>query len=318
MNHAVDLNSFYGYAPAINRTRACAGRVRHRPELSLRRGDPTVLRRRAHARNYAWWRFTTVNHLDIAVSQTSNPTGAWNIYKLDVTNDGTNTGGTNPGPVPRRLSAYRRGRQRVLHHHQRVSVVLQRLLRRTDLALPKAQLAAGAASVTVQHIDTSGLVDAPSETGSTQPGFTLWPAQSPGTGSVQHGRGWYRVLHELERRGRGDEAHLRHPGPRTSNQIVVWTLSNTASLNRGSPALSLSNRWGQRGSVRRAARAMQPGAGAAPDDPGASGLSASTMRPPRRSLGSVAGICLSVRRCTTRRTRSRDAGSTRTTPACSR
>ena len=39
-----------------------------------------------------------MNHLDIAVSQTSNPTGAWNIYRLDVTNDGTNTGGVNPGP----------------------------------------------------------------------------------------------------------------------------------------------------------------------------------------------------------------------------
>ena len=39
-----------------------------------------------------------MNHLDLAVSQTSNPTGAWNIYKIDVTNDGTNTGGANPGP----------------------------------------------------------------------------------------------------------------------------------------------------------------------------------------------------------------------------
>ena len=51
-----------------------------------------------------------VNHLDLAVSKTSDPTGAWNIYKVDVTNDGTNTGGRNPGPVPRRLPAYRRRR----------------------------------------------------------------------------------------------------------------------------------------------------------------------------------------------------------------
>src|SRR5207247_8631873 len=33
--------------------------------------------------------FTTVNHLDIAVSTTSNPTGLWKIYKVDVTGDGT-------------------------------------------------------------------------------------------------------------------------------------------------------------------------------------------------------------------------------------
>ena len=42
--------------------------------------------------------FSCVNHLDLAVSQTSNPTGSWNIYRTDVTNDGTNTGGVNPGP----------------------------------------------------------------------------------------------------------------------------------------------------------------------------------------------------------------------------
>ena len=28
--------------------------------------------------------FTLVNHLDLAVSQTSNPTGGWNIYRIDV------------------------------------------------------------------------------------------------------------------------------------------------------------------------------------------------------------------------------------------
>ena len=50
VNHAVDLNSFYGYAPAINRTTGVRGRVRHRPDVPLRRGDAAVLRRRADAR----------------------------------------------------------------------------------------------------------------------------------------------------------------------------------------------------------------------------------------------------------------------------
>ena len=39
--------------------------------------------------------FTLVNHLDLAVSQTSNPAGSWNIYRVDVTNDGSNIGGRN-------------------------------------------------------------------------------------------------------------------------------------------------------------------------------------------------------------------------------
>ena len=51
VNHAVDLNSFYGYPPAINRSTGHPRPVRHRPELHLRRGHPAVLPRRAHARD---------------------------------------------------------------------------------------------------------------------------------------------------------------------------------------------------------------------------------------------------------------------------
>ena len=40
-------------------------------------------------------------------------------------------------------------------------------------------MAAHAADVTMVHFDTSGTVHAPSDAGSTQPGFTVWPAQSP-------------------------------------------------------------------------------------------------------------------------------------------
>ena len=51
VNHAVDLNSFYGYAPAINRSTGVRGPVRDRPELPLRRGDASLLPRRADARD---------------------------------------------------------------------------------------------------------------------------------------------------------------------------------------------------------------------------------------------------------------------------
>src|SRR5205814_5662444 len=48
-------------------------------------------------------------------------------------------------------------------------------------AFSKSQLAAGAASVGVVHIDTTGTVNATSPVAQTEPGFTVWPAQSPGT-----------------------------------------------------------------------------------------------------------------------------------------
>src|SRR5206468_2397950 len=80
VNHAVDLNSFYGYPAAVNRTTGALG-----PELT----DPTCLYDTATQR---WFvvvltldrnsngSLNLVNHLDIAVSSTSNPTGSWNIY----------------------------------------------------------------------------------------------------------------------------------------------------------------------------------------------------------------------------------------------
>lgn len=99
VNHAVDLNSFYGYPAAINRTTGAYG-----PELT----DPSCLYDATTQRFFlvvltldrvgTSSTLNLVNHLDIPVSQTSDPTGLWNIYKVDVTNDGTNTGGVNPGP----------------------------------------------------------------------------------------------------------------------------------------------------------------------------------------------------------------------------
>src|SRR5438128_757335 len=91
VNHAIDINSFYGYAPAINRTTGVRG-----PFVT----DPSCLYDAATQRffvvvltlnTFPNGAFTHVNHLDIAVSQTSNPTGGWNIYRVDAPNDGTNT-----------------------------------------------------------------------------------------------------------------------------------------------------------------------------------------------------------------------------------
>jgi hypothetical protein len=264
VNHAVDLNSFYGYAPAINRTTGI------RAEFVT---DPTCLYDAATQRFFlvvltlevvpTTGAFTTVNHLDLAVSQTSNPTGLWNIYKINVTNDGTNTGGANPGPY--------------LGDYPHIGADANGIYLTTNAypwccngfsgaqiyALSKAQLAAGASSVTMQHLDTSGMVNAPSEAGSTQPGFTLWPAQSPGTQFNGDNLGTEYFLSS----NAGDEAQKPvsgTAGTRTSNQLIVWTLTNTASLNTSSPSVNLSNQILEVGQYGVPPRQHQPGAGAAP------------------------------------------------------
>src|SRR3954453_3422808 len=164
VNHAVDLNSFYGYAPAINRSTGVRGQFVTDPsclyDAATQRFFVTVLTLEVVPTSGA---FTTVNHLDTAVSQTSNPTGLWNIYRVDVTNDGTNTGGTNPGPY--------------LGDYPHIGADANGFYITTNAypwccngfsgaqiyAFSKAQMAAGAGVVNMQHIDTSGMVAAPSD-----------------------------------------------------------------------------------------------------------------------------------------------------------
>jgi hypothetical protein len=265
VNHAVDLNSFYGYAPVINRTTL----VRAQSVT-----DPSCLYDAATGRffvvvltleTFPNGALTQANHLDIAVSQTSNPTGQWNIYRTDVTGDGTNTGGSNPGPY--------------LGDYPHIGADANGFYITTNAypwccngfagaqiyAFSKAQLAAGAASVTMQHIDTSGKVNAPSDAGSTQPGFTVWPAQSPGTDSFNTDNGGTEYFMSSNA---ADEA--THPvagfgGNYISNQVVVWTLKNTASLNSASPSLSLSTQLVGTEQYALPPKQHQPGSGSAPD-----------------------------------------------------
>ena len=232
VNHAVDLNSFYGYAPAINRTTGVRG-----PFVT----DPSCLYDSATQRFFVV--VLTIdtngitNHLDIAVTQTSDPTGAWNIYQIDATNDGTNTGGVNPGPYlgdyPH-IGADKNGFYVTTNaypwfHNGFAGAQIY--------ALSKAQLAAGAASVNIVHMDTSGMVNVPSDAGSTQPGFTVWPAQSAG---AESGNAEFFLSSNAADEAKTPVAGFG--GDYTSNQLVLWTLSNTSSLNTATPSLSLSNK----------------------------------------------------------------------------
>jgi hypothetical protein len=260
VNHAVDLNTFYGYPAAINRTSGVRG-----PSLT----DPSCLYDAATQR---WFvivltletrpdgSLTLVNHLDLAVSQTSNPTGLWNIYKVDVTNDGSNPDSSNACPC--------------LGDYPHIGADANGVYVTTNAypwngngfdgaqiyAFPKAQVAAGAPSVTVVHIDTFGAVNVPSDAGSTQPGFTVWPAQSPGSQfNTDNGGTEYFMSSNA-----ADEA--THPvagfgGNYVSSQIVVWTLTNTSSLNTATPALSLSNKVLAAETYALPPKQKQPGSG---------------------------------------------------------
>jgi hypothetical protein len=261
VNHAVDLNSFLGYAPAINRRTGVRAQFVTDPsciyDAQTQRFYFVALTLETHPSGA----FTTVNHLDLAVSQSADPTGSWNIYRIDVTNDGTNTGGVNPAPY--------------LGDYPHIGADANGIYLTTNAypwccngfagaqiyALSKAQLAAGASAVTLVHFDTSGAVNAPSDAGSTQPGFTVWPAQSPAPGQFNADNGGTEFFMSSNA---ADEA--THPtagccGNYTSTQIVLWTLTNTSSLNSSSPALTLSTRLVSVKQYALPPKQTQPGSG---------------------------------------------------------
>ncbi len=263
VNHAVDLNSFYGYPPAVNRTTGIRGQFVTDPsclyDAATQRFFVTVLTLETVPTTGA---FTTVNHLDTAVSNTADPTGTWTIYKLDVTNDGTNTGGTNPGPY--------------LGDYPHIGADANGFYITTNAypwccngfsgaqvyAFSKAQMAAGAANVTMVHFDTSGTVNAPSDAGPTQPGFTVWPAQSPSPGSFNLSNGGTEYF--LSSNAADEATHPKSGtgGSHDSTKIVVWTLSNTSSLNSAAPSLSLTNQLLGVNLYAIPPKQKQPGSGA--------------------------------------------------------
>src|SRR5205823_10493125 len=64
-----------------------------------------------------------------------------------------------------------------------------------------------------------------------------------------------------------DEAQMPvsgNAGTRTSNQIVLWTLTNTSSLNTASPAVSLSNKILDVNTYAVPPKQKQPGSGSLP------------------------------------------------------
>jgi hypothetical protein len=241
VNHAVDLNSFLGYAPAINRTTGVRAQSVTDPSCLYDAATGHFFLVVLTLESNPNGSLTHVNHLDLAVSKTSDPTGSWTIYRTDVTNDGTNTGGVNPGPY--------------LGDYPHIGADANGFYITTNAypwfgngfagaqiyAFSKAQLAAGAASVTLVHLDTSGMVSVPSDAGPTQPGFTVWPAQSPARQfNTDNGGTEYFMSSNA-----ADEA--THPvagfgGNYVSNQLVVWTLTNTSSLNSSSPSLGLRDK----------------------------------------------------------------------------
>lgn len=237
LSGVVDLNSFYGYSAQFDRTTGLQGAFLTDPvchfDADTHRFFLVVLTLDVDPSTGA---FLGSNHLDIAVSGSANPLDAWHIYKLAVQNDGTegtpNHGciddGGAPGPCigdyPH-IGADAYGFYITTNEYDLFGPEFRSA---NIYAMSKRALAAGTLPPVVQF-ETKNAVHG-------QPGFTVWPAISPD--------------HRFERDQRGTEYFLSSnageeangvPGGSSSKEIITWALTNTRSLDGGSPALTLSN-----------------------------------------------------------------------------
>ena len=245
-----DLNTFFGYIAQFNRTTGVIGQFVTDPscwyDSRTNRWFLDVLTLETFP---STGDFTGVNHLDLAVSNTGDPTGSWTIYRVQVQDDGNN-GTPNHGctgiapygsPVPTIPPTFKNA---CLGDYPHLGADANGIYLTTNeysffgndfhgaqiYAFSKAALEAGG-PVSVTQIDTHGLDNGNS-------GFTLWPATAPAGmfNTSAHGTEYFMSSNAA------DEAHGTgaNPGPRRSTQLLVWTLSNTASLNT-TPSLNLSH-----------------------------------------------------------------------------
>ncbi|HEX2626038.1 MAG TPA: hypothetical protein VHL56_03950 [Candidatus Limnocylindrales bacterium] len=219
---ADSLNHFFGYPVEIDRSTGIAG-----PKQTT---DPTCLFDPSTNRF-----FLTIltydadgagnplpsgtNTLDTAVSSSANPIGTWSITHIDATDDGN-------GGTPSHTNCP------CLGDYPHIGVDANGFYVTTNeypwfvdgfngsqiYAMSKTELATGASSVTVTQIDTHRADP------NGNPGFTVWPAQSPTAAQYDTAKGGTEYFLSTNA---AEEAN----GTGASTELITWSLTNTSSLN---------------------------------------------------------------------------------------
>ena len=222
----IALNSFYGYAPAIDRK--AKPRV-FGPSITdpVCYYDPQV-KRWFHAvltldTNKATGATTGPNHLDLAVSSSADPLGSWTVYKIPVQNDGTQGSPVHPncpclGDYPH-IGADAHGIYLTTNEFPFAGGFNSAQI----YAISKSALINGSTAVKMVQLDTADyLLEG-------NPGFTVWPAVSPAGDFERDNHGTEYMLSSV--------AVFSNSG--NDNRLRIWALGNTKSLDSATPSLTM-------------------------------------------------------------------------------
>ncbi len=223
----VDLNSFYGYPAAIDRTTGKFGPSITDPtcyyDPDVKKFFHVVLTLDVNPNN---GQLTGDNHLDLAVSNTADPRGTWTIYRIPVQNTGVPADTPNHPNCPcigdyPHIGADKYGIYLTTNEFPFAGGFNAAQI----YALSKAQLSAGAANVNLVLFDTSEFRF------QGNPGFTVWPAVTPlGDSDYETRFGGVEYL-------MSSTAVFSPSG--NGNRIRVFALMNTSAIDSDPSKVSL-------------------------------------------------------------------------------
>jgi len=236
-----DLNTFFGYPGAINRATYPAPnsigpnvidpQCYYDPDNNRFVVDITTLDVDSNGD------FNGRNSIDVAVSNTGEPTGTWTIYHVPAQNDGTEgttnhgctTDGMTPGPCFQDYPHIGADKYGVYITTNEYDLFGPRYNAAQIFAFSKKQLAAHPTSINVTLVENLN-VDG-------SPGFTVWPATSPAGQYASDKNGTEYFLSTIA----GDGSETGNPTG-TARRIGLWAVTNTQSLDSVSPALNWTSR----------------------------------------------------------------------------
>ncbi len=228
----ISTNEFYGYPSAFDRTNNVFG-----PQLF----DVSCYYDQATHRWFhltdtlqvkrATGAYTGKGSIDLAVSKSANPLGSWTIYRINTQNDGT--GGTpnhgcDLGPCFADFPHIGADANGIYLTTNEYAFFGDSYSGAQLYALSKHDLVAGSTSPGARYFENLAVPAL------GQKAFTLRAVQSRPSSFVGARHGVEYFLSSTA--GDGSETGNTTGG---SNKVVVWGLSNTASLNSGSPAPAL-------------------------------------------------------------------------------